>query len=437
MIHFLQSLVAGERTKLLRRKRRQLRILIVAEQWSPLTAKWINGIADQGWDVHLFPLNDLPPHPDLRRVTLYGFHVQRPSGMSRSVRIRQMWPLPFLGGWVAKKLQKRLGRWGERKACLALAIRLLQPDFVHSLNIVIAGTETAQARAVFSEEYPDLPFPRWLVSDWRQQLSEFGREPDAIPWLRLVLQNCDYFESDEPGAADTARALGFAGRMLSLEGPDDRAVSAEVVHPAQVKLTRQPGRASARRLIALNGFQSWSGRALVGLRALERCSDALDGYRLGVYFSGLSPHADEDVTLAADLFSRTTGIPVQLARRGGEPSDDVLWLQGGARISIGLSLDDASIPSLQQAMYMGAFPIYSNTGSAGEWIRDGVTGILVHPDEPESVEQAIRHALADDRLVDEAADQNIRLISGQIRTGPPPEVLLYGQVIGDFVNKAG
>jgi len=53
-----------------------------------------------------------------------------------------------------------------------------------------------------------------------------------------------------------------------------------------------------------------------------------------------------------------------------------------------------------------AFPIQSWTSCASEWIEDGVTGILVPPEDPEIIEKAIRRAILDDELVDNAAEEN-------------------------------
>lgn len=40
------------------------------------------------------------------------------------------------------------------------------------------------------------------------------------------------------------------------------------------------------------------------------------------------------------------------------------------------------------------------------WIEDGVTGILVPPEDPDVIEKAIRRALTDDDLVNRAAEEN-------------------------------
>jgi glycosyltransferase involved in cell wall biosynthesis len=55
---------------------------------------------------------------------------------------------------------------------------------------------------------------------------------------------------------------------------------------------------------------------------------------------------------------------------------------------------------------MGSFPIQSWTSCGNEWIEDGKTGILVPPDDPDVIENAIRKALTDDNLVNNAAEKN-------------------------------
>jgi glycosyltransferase involved in cell wall biosynthesis len=86
-------------------------------------------------------------------------------------------------------------------------------------------------------------------------------------------------------------------------------------------------------------------------------------------------------------------------------------LQSKARISIGLSISDGISTSLLEAMAMGSFPIQSYTACANEWIEDQISGFIVPPEDPEIIEQAIRKALADDNLVDSAAEANYLTIA--------------------------
>jgi glycosyltransferase involved in cell wall biosynthesis len=65
-------------------------------------------------------------------------------------------------------------------------------------------------------------------------------------------------------------------------------------------------------------------------------------------------------------------------------------------------------------MTMGAFPIQSCTACADEWITPGTSGILVPPEDPEAVAEALRRALQDDDLVEQAARINERVIADRL-----------------------
>jgi glycosyltransferase involved in cell wall biosynthesis len=116
--------------------------------------------------------------------------------------------------------------------------------------------------------------------------------------------------------------------------------------------------------------------------------------------------------LAARVFSRRTGITVEIIPPS--PHTEILKYFNLARISIGLSISDGLPASVLEAMAMGAFPIQSCTGCAQEWLSDGQTGLIVPPEDPDKVADAIRRALADDDLVDHAAEENTRLIAARL-----------------------
>ena len=67
-----------------------------------------------------------------------------------------------------------------------------------------------------------------------------------------------------------------------------------------------------------------------------------------------------------------------------------------------------------EAMIMGAFPIQSDTVSTAEWIRDGENGLLVPPEQPEVIAQAIQRALTDHKLVERAAEINADIAARQL-----------------------
>jgi len=155
----------------------------------------------------------------------------------------------------------------------------------------------------------------------------------------------------------------------------------------------------------LKGYQGWAGRALTGMRALARCSDLLKGYEIVVYTNT----AADDIRVAAALLSADTGIPVRLLP-GTFAHSDIMRSHSKARISIGLSMGDGISTSLLEAMAVGSFPIQSYTACTAGWIEDGVTGLLVPPEDTDKIEQALRDALSNNELVNKAAQINMKLI---------------------------
>jgi glycosyltransferase involved in cell wall biosynthesis len=122
-------------------------------------------------------------------------------------------------------------------------------------------------------------------------------------------------------------------------------------------------------------------------------------YEIAIY------SASQEVKIAAEIFSESTGIPVTIIPHGTKHLN-ILRLHGQARISIGLSIGDAISTSFLEALVMGSFPIQSNTSSCDEWIEDGKTSFIVPPEDPDVIENAIRKSLTDDNLVDKAAEIN-------------------------------
>ena len=287
----------------------------------------------------------------------------------------------------------------DRAAWLARIITELKPDIIHSLEFQHAGYLTLAAKNYVRAEN----WPKWAVSNWGSDIFLFGRLSKHTEKIRSILANCDYYLCECHRDLRLARAFGFNGEALAVLPNSGGFEISAMLH------LRGPEPTSARRVIALKGYQNWAGRALVGLRALEMCADMLKGYTVKIYL------ATQDVQLAAELFAANTGIPVEIKCEGNTMThDEVLRLHASARISIGLSISDAISTSMLEAMVMGSFPIQSDTSCADEWLQDGKSGIIVPAEDPCPVAQAIRRALTDDELVDSAAEINARLTSERL-----------------------
>jgi hypothetical protein len=275
-----------------------------------------------------------------------------------------------------------------RQHQLRWLIRRLKPDIVHSLEIQSAGYLTLKAKHALGDR-----FPTWIVTNWGSDIYLFGRLPAHRERLKQVLTECDFYSCECQRDVDLARGLQLKGEVLPVL-PNSGGFDLDAIATMHSGET-----ASSRQLIMLKGYQGWAGRALVGLRALERCTDLLKRYTVVIY------SATDDVRLAAQLFEVNTGVSVGFLPEGTSHRD-VLAHHARARVSIGLSISDAISTSFLEAMVMGSLPIQSKTGCADEWAEDGKSALFVPPEDPEAIEAALRRALSDDALVDAAAAIN-------------------------------
>jgi hypothetical protein len=366
----------------------EMRILLVAMSESIHTARWISQITGQGWDIHLFPsIDNGVVHPAIKDVTVYHSFYDWTDHHPANVR-RCGYPVitrraPLLGrGFIRRHYPE------YRVAQLQRTIRKIKPDLVHSLEIQHAGYLTLEVKKRLMSQ-----FPPWIVTNWGSDIYLFGRLAKHKSPIRQVLSLCDFYSCECQRDVDLARAFDFQGEIVSVF-PNGGGFALD-----EVRDLRAPGKPSERKWIALKGYQNWSGRALIGLRALERCARWLGGYEVKIY------SAPPEVEIAAELFSDATGIKTEILPER-TPHQDILRMFGKARIAIGLSISDAISTSLLEAIIMGAYPIQSWTSCANEWIDDGINGSLVPPEDPDAIEEEIRKSLINDDLIDRAAEIN-------------------------------
>ena len=363
-----------------------MKILLVAMANSIHTARWVKQLSEENWNIYLYPSIDSGVvHESLINVNIYNKYCfiknKRLNRICNKISIyinRKINPL---------YMEKRLHRY----------IKRINPDIIHTLETQAAGYLIGSVKKRF---YQNKKFPIWWHTNWGSDIYLFGRLQEHIPKIREVLEGCDFYSCECQRDVKLAKDFGFNGMVLPVY-PNTGGFRLDLLSNIK-KNTMLPSR---RKSIMLKGYQGWSGRALVGLRALARAREVLKGYTVFIY----SNTDAVDIKIASELFFSDTGIKVIMIPRN-TPHEEILRLHGEARISIGLSISDSISTSLLEAMAMGSFPIQSWTSAADEWIKDGETGILVPPEDPDIIEKAIRKALLNDQLVDNAAEENWKIV---------------------------
>jgi hypothetical protein len=368
-----------------------MRILLVAMPNSIHTARWLSQVTGEGWQTALFPSTGFfPLHPEIQGVTYFGPLVMSDGPGNPGVKPYGIpTGLPALN-FLWNRLNERF--WQQyRTRYLLWAIRTYRPDIVHSLEFQAAGYLTLDAKLMQGKN-----FPTWITTPWGSDMFFFSQFADHAPRISRVLANCDYCWCESRRDQDLAKGFGLRGELLPVSpatgGLDMLSIKAFPWIPV-----------SQRKLVMLKGYQGWAGRALVGLRAIERAQDILKSYQIVLY------SAQSDVCQAANLFSRRTGLPVTILPPQ-TPHLEVLRFHSQARISMGLSISDGVPSSMLEAMAVGSFPIQSETSCGNEWLVHGETGFLVPPEDPDVIEQFVRRAISDDELVNHAARKNLQTI---------------------------
>jgi len=381
-----------------------MRILFVANAYSIHTARWINQLDESGYEIHLYDCMKgagLYPdflHPDLRNVTLHNVAVRRRS-VHDSIATPFAFRWPFTKG--ADRLSQFIGKIRDpiyhpsTPNELARLINRIKPDIVHSLETQKNGYFTFEAL-----QYLKINHPIWIHSIWGSDIYLFERLPQHRVKVQTLLKICDILHCECERDVRLARAAGFSGNFFPIV---QMTGGFNMVKINSLYTSIQPSR---RRLILVNGYQGLIGRALFALRAIKECATLLKDSTIGIY------SANEDIRNIAELQKQETGINIIAYNR--LTHDEMLTRFASARIYLSCSISDGVPNSMLEAMVMGAFPIQSYTSAADEWISHLENGMLVDPEDVKNITEALMRALTDDKLVDEAAQYNRKLIERRL-----------------------
>jgi glycosyltransferase involved in cell wall biosynthesis len=89
----------------------------------------------------------------------------------------------------------------------------------------------------------------------------------------------------------------------------------------------------------------------------------------------------------------------------------------GAQLVVSPAIHDGAPNSLIEGMACGCFPVAGDLESIREWIMHGQNGLLVNPNDPRSVADAILMGLEKEDLRKNAAGLNAKIISARAEYG--------------------
>jgi glycosyltransferase involved in cell wall biosynthesis len=307
----------------------------------------------------------------------------------------QPWSATFLGSL-------QLTRPGHAVA----AIQRLRPDLVHSMTVQFGGY-----LCLAGKQYLEDDFPPWLLSNWGSDIYLFRMLPDHYSRLERILPLISAYHAECRRDVDIVREMGFDGYIFPVL-PASGGMSFQDF--PKVEYFPKP---SERRDLIIKGYHGWSGRGLHVLAAVHLAANALRNFRIRITLA--EPATQQMGKALAECDGLDVILEPYLSDHG-----DALRRLSRARTVVGLGISDGISTTLLEAMAVGTFPIQGCGSCGDEWIVPGETGILVSPDDIEALAAAIRRAVTDDGLVDQAAIRNRVTIEARWNTATNGEIAL-------------
>lgn len=362
-----------------------MRILFVADGRSPTALSWIEYFAkNKQHEVHL--VSTFASETQLELASMHVVPVAF-SGASKSSSSGRGLRAGLPASW-----RTALRNWAGPFTLSSAAQRLealvaeIRPDLVHAMRIPYEGMLAAVAS-------PSAPL---LVSVWGNDFTLHARSnPFMAAATRRTLQRASAVHTDTQRDQRLARDWGFDASKPNLVAPGNGGVRSEVFHPAN-KPAGEP------RVINPRGI-----RAYVRNDSFFRSIPLILEQKPDVFFDCPAMQGEPE----AERLVRALGIEAHVRLLPKLGAVELAEAYRGAQVMVSPSTHDGTPNSLLEAMACGVFPVCGDIESIHEWIRDGETGLLVDPANPQALADATMLALNDGALRAKAAVTNSRLVA--------------------------
>lgn len=384
-----------------------MKILIVTELASFHSARWINQLADTGWDVHVFQA--MASSESVNEELGFGIlHIPKKTRISKNLQYHLTFPEDIETQTYLNKIAEIYPDIYQafHENYLYHLIEKIQPDVIHSLGLNINWNNLCIVVLRVFKNYNLTHRPAWLYSTWGTDLEFFPTlSAENRKSVQEVLINCDYLVTECQRDLKLAKSMGFQGESLGFLTGFGGMLKNITEEFAKSKKTAN------RKTIILKGRDISSGdpvgRAMTALKAFKECESLLKDYRIVIFAAAGSKSIQEEVA----YLKATTNLNIQILPH--LPYDLVLKIYKESILFISLTINDGIPSSLLEAMSLGVIPIYSKLEPIEELIDNEKNGILVNPENVEEVVFAIKKLLLNPSLLDEAAEINHSIITNR------------------------
>ncbi len=367
-----------------------MRLLFVTDIRSPISQNWIRYFAERGDEVYIaatfqsaemdFPVKRLEFTPVA--FSAAKKRTSRPgSASSRTLGLRTLFRQ-----WVGPLTIPRSAALRKLRAF----IQEVQPDIIHAMRIPFEGMLTAYALNSLVTR------PSFLVSIWGNDFTLHAPSTPLMGWYaRRTMSMVDALHADAERDVRLARKWGFSGEKATLVVPGNGGVRSDVFYPPK-ESTKNPIIINPRgiRPYVRNDVFFKSIPLVLAKRSDARfiCTSMQGEAQVMGWIRELRiEHAVELLPLI--------------------PHHEMGAVFRGAQIVVSPSIHDGTPNSLIEGMACGCFPIAGDLDSIREWITHTQNGLLVNPNDPQSIADAILLGLEREDLRREAAGLNAKIIS--------------------------
>ena len=369
-----------------------MHILFIADGRSPITRRWLKMVQPLGWQISLISTF---PCSAIEGVTLAGvlpvafarYSGSQAGGIApasnRKGIISKVRPL-------AQKARHWLGPW----TLLAYSreyrrlVASLHPDLIHALRIPFEGM-------IASTTPPGIPL---IVSTWGNDLTLHApASPRMSALTRDSLRRANALICDTQRDVHLAQSWGFDPAKPTLVVPGNGGLDLAEMQ----KVVSGIKRSDPPQIINPRGLRSYV-RADTFFQAIPLVLDR----RPEVHFVCTSMQGQKealDWVEKLGISKNVTLLPLL--------SQEALWQEyARSTLSVSISTHDGTPNTLLEAIALGCLPICGDIESIHEWITPGQNGLLVSPDDPHPLAEAILAALENTALQKSAAVLNRKLI---------------------------
>ncbi len=384
-----------------------MRLLYIADGRSPIASNWIIYFIRNGNEVHLastFPCQMITGLASLAIIPValsgyYGASEMRSGGGGKI--LRQIVPVG-----LRTKIRQLAApiTFSRASNSLRQVIERTEPDLIHAMRIPYEGIIASMAMMQHKQAGGNNSKIPLLISVWGNDFTLHAKSTPAMDrYTRQTLLHCDGLHTDCMRDLNLAIGYGFPSEKPKIVLPGGGGVKLDIFYPAEIE----------------NGGNNLEAKPLItiinprGFRAYVRNDTFFHAIPLVInkypHVRFICPGMANEIQAKKWIAELRIGDKVELLTH--QTQLEMAELFRKSEISLSITTHDGTPNTLLEAMACACFPIAGDIESIREWITPGKNGLLIDPNDPKALAEAILLAILNPDLRQQANVLNRKLVS--------------------------